>query len=226
MPGCASCWLAMGRFALVLPAVLRYNQTGQPRRMAVPGKETIAMSQVTKRALEQSLKNLLLKKPLTKITINDIAEDCGINRMTFYYHFKDIYDLVEWSCLEDARKALEKNKTYDTWQQGFLQIFETVRENKPFVMNVYRCVHREQVERYLGPLVDRLLLGVINEESDGITVRDEDKQFIAQVYSYIFIGLMLDWIKDDMQQDPSGIVDRLARLIKGSVSEALRRFRV
>ena len=56
------------------------------------------MSQVTKRALEASLKNLLLKKPLSKITINDITEDCGINRMTFYYHFKDIYDLVEWSC--------------------------------------------------------------------------------------------------------------------------------
>ena len=70
------------------------------------------MSEVTKRALEQSLKNLLLKKPLNKITINDIAEDCGINRMTFYYHFKDIYDLVEWSCLEDAQKALKEKKTY------------------------------------------------------------------------------------------------------------------
>ena len=56
------------------------------------------MSQVTKRALEASLKHLLLQKPLNKITINDIAEDCGINRMTFYYHFKDIYDLVEWGC--------------------------------------------------------------------------------------------------------------------------------
>ena len=117
------------------------------------------MSQVTKRALEQSLKNLLLKKPLTKITIGDIAEDCGINRMTFYYHFKDIYDLVEWSCLEDARKALEEKKTYDTWQQGFLQIFEAVRDNKPFIMNVYHCVHREQVEKYLEPLVDSLLHG-------------------------------------------------------------------
>lgn len=52
------------------------------------------MSQTTKRALEASLKHLLLKKPLDKITINDIAEDCGINRMTFYYHFKDIYDLL------------------------------------------------------------------------------------------------------------------------------------
>ena len=183
------------------------------------------MSQVTKRALEQSLKNLLLKKPLTKITINDIAEDCGINRMTFYYHFKDIYDLVEWACLEDARKAIEEKKTYETWQQGFLQIFEAVRENKPFVMNVYRCVHREQVETYLKPLVDNLLMGVIEEEAKGISVRQEDKEFIAQIYGYIFIGLMLDWIKDDMRQDPEEIVGRLAKLIRGSVGEALKRFR-
>ena len=184
------------------------------------------MSQVTKRALEQSLKNILLKKPLTKITVGDIAEDCGINRMTFYYHFKDIYDLVEWSCLEDAKRALDEKKTYETWQQGLLQIFEAVQENKPFILNVYRCVHREQVEKYLQPLVDQLLLGVINEESDGIAGRDEDKRFIAQIYSYIFIGLMLDWIKDDMREDPRQIVNRLAKLIKGSMSEGLSRFKL
>ena len=184
------------------------------------------MSQVTKRALEQSLKNLLLKKPLTKITVGDITEDCGINRMTFYYHFKDIYDLVEWSCLEDAKRALEEKKTYDTWQQGFLQIFKAVQENKPFILNVYRCVHREQVEKYLQPLVDQLLLNVINEEAAGITLRDEDKQFIAQVYSYMFIGLMLDWIKNDMREDPQQIVERLSKLIKGSVSVALSRFKL
>lgn len=184
------------------------------------------MSQITKRALEQSLKNLLLKKPLTKITVSDIADDCGINRMTFYYHFKDIYDLVEWSCLEDAKHALDEKKTYETWQQGLLQIFEAVKENKPFILNVYRCVHREQVEKYLQPLVDQLILGVINEETGNMTIRDEDKQFIAQIYSYIFIGLMLDWIKDDMREDPQPLVDRLARLIKGSMSEALSRFKL
>ena len=184
------------------------------------------MSQITKRALEQSLKNLLLKKPLTKITVSDIADDCGINRMTFYYHFKDIYDLVEWSCLEDAKRALDEKKTYETWQQVLLQIFEAVKENKPFILNVYRCVHREQVEKYLQPLVDQLLLGVINEETGNMTIRDEDKQFIAQIYSYIFIGLMLDWIKDDMREDPQPLVDRLARLIKGSMSEALSRFKL
>ncbi len=60
------------------------------------------VSQTTKRALEASLKKLLLQKPLNKITINDITEDCGVNRMTFYYHFKDIYDLVDWIMVEDA----------------------------------------------------------------------------------------------------------------------------
>ena len=138
------------------------------------------MSQVTKRALEQSLKNLLLKKPLSKITISDLTEDCGMNRMTFYYHFKDIYDLVEWSCLTDAKRALDEKKTYDTWQQGFLQILEAVQANKPFIMNVYHCVHREQVEIYLRPLVEDLIINVVNEETGGLNVRDEDKTFIVQ----------------------------------------------
>lgn len=182
------------------------------------------MSQVTKRALEQSLKHLLLQKPLTKITINDITEDCGINRMTFYYHFKDIYDLVEWSCLEDARRALEQKKTYDTWQQGYLQIFEAVRENKPFIMNVYRCVHQEQVEKYLKPLVDHLLLEVVEEQAKGLPVREADKTFLAQVYSYVFLGLMLDWIRDDMKADPELLVSKLALVVQGTFTDALKRF--
>ena len=45
--------------------------------------------------------------------------------MTFYYHFKDIYDLVEWACVEEATRALAGKKTYDTWQQGFLQILQS-----------------------------------------------------------------------------------------------------
>ena len=182
------------------------------------------MSQTTKRALEASLKNLLLKKPLDKITINDIAEDCGINRMTFYYHFKDIYDLVEWVCIEDATKALEGKKTYETWQQGFLQIFEAVRDNKPFVMNVYRSVSREQIETYLYKLVYKLLRDVVEEETEAVGVSDDDKEFIANFYNFAFVGLMLDWIRNDMKDDERTIVERLNVLLHGNVEGALKRF--
>ncbi|TQI67690.1 TetR/AcrR family transcriptional regulator [Clostridium sp. KNHs216] len=183
------------------------------------------MSQTTKRALEASLKNLLLQKPLDKITINDIAEDCGINRMTFYYHFKDIFDLVEWSCVEDATKALEGKKTYDTWQQGFLQIFEAVLANKPFILNVYHSVSREQVEIYLYKLTYDLLIGVVEEKAQGMAVRDEDKKFIADFYKYGFVGLMLDWIKNGMKEEPQTIIDRLSSLVHGNITSALDNYR-
>lgn len=183
------------------------------------------MSQTTKRALEASLKNLLLQKSLDKITINDIAEDCGINRMTFYYHFKDIYDLIEWSCAEDAAKALEGKKTYDTWQQGFLQIFEAVKANKPFIINVYRSVSREQVELYLYKVTYNLLLNVVNEEAGDLEVREEDKAFIADCYKYAFVGLMLDWIRGDMKEDPKKIISKLSLLMQGTFSRALEAYR-
>lgn len=189
-------------------------------------RKGVNMSQLTKRALEASLKNVLRQKPLNKITINDLAEDCGINRMTFYYHFKDIYDLVEWVCIEDATQALADNKHYDTWEQGFTQIFYAVKENKPFVMNVYRCVSREQAERYLKPLVDKLIMDVVEEKSQNMVVRQEDKDFIAKVYSYIFVGLMLDWVAADMEGEPELIVDKLATVIKGDITSALNRMRL
>lgn len=184
------------------------------------------MSQITKKALEDSLKKLLLKKPLNKITVSDITEDCGINRMTFYYHFKDIYDLVEWSCLEDASKALEGNKTYDTWQEGYLRIFEAVKENKPFIMNVYNSVSREQVENYLYKLTFKLLEDVVEEQAKDMSVLKEDKYFIANFYKYGFVGLMLEWIKDDMKEDPKLIVDKLSLMIQGNIKESLNRVRI
>lgn len=183
------------------------------------------MSQTTKRALEASLKKLLLQKPLNKVTINDIAEDCGISRMTFYYHFKDIYDLVEWICIEDAKQALEGKSTHDNWQEGFLNIFHAVQDNKSFVLNVYRCVSRERIEQYLYPLVHHLMMGVVEEMAVGMMVNDSDKQFVASFYEYAFVGVMLEWIKNGMKEDPNLIVERTSKLIQGSVLRAMETFR-
>ena len=184
------------------------------------------MSEITKRAFASSLKKMLAKRPLEKIRVIDITEDCGVNRQTFYYHFKDIYDLAEWACLQEAAKVIKENKTHDTWQEGMLQIFYTVRENKPLIMNVYRCVDREQVERYLKPLIDHLLLKVVEEQSADMTVRQEDKEFIASVYSYAFVGLMLDWIKNDMRENPEQLISKLALVIQDTFTDALERFRI
>ena len=181
------------------------------------------MSQMTKRALVASLKELLAEKPLDKITVTDLTEHCGVNRMTFYYHFKDIYDLVEWACIENATRALAGQKTYDTWQEGFLNIFHAVLENKPFITNVYRSVSREQVEQYLYKMLDPLLR--IFVERLNIPVKEEDKQFIIDFYKYGFVGLALEWIRRDMKTDPAIMAERLNTIMQGDLKRALQRFR-
>ena len=183
------------------------------------------VSQTTKRALEASLKKLLLQKPLNKITINDITEDCGVNRMTFYYHFKDIYDLVDWIMVEDAAKALEDKPTFDTWSEAFLDILRQVQENKVLVMNVYRSMSREQVEQYLYKLLDPMLMEFMDRNIQGFTVQDADKQFIVDFYKYALVGMALEWIRKDMKEDPVRMTERLNILLHGDFERALRRFR-
>lgn len=182
------------------------------------------MPNTTKLALEASLKKMMMKKPLDKITIRDITDDCGISRMAFYYHFKDIYDLVEWACLADATQALQGKKTYDTWSEGLLQIFEAVLENKPFILNAYRCISREQMENYLFKLTYGLIRDVIEEKSQGTSISEEDKAFIANFYKYSFVGILLDWIKHGMTQDHRELTRKISITMRGNLANSIQDF--
>ncbi len=179
------------------------------------------MSQTTKRALSASLKKLLAKKPLDKITVTDIAEDCEVGRQTFYYHFQDIYDLMEWTFTEETSRAIGGKQTYDTWQQ----VFEAALENKPLILNAYHSISRDQLERYLYDITFHLLIGVVEERSADIPVRQEDQRFIADFYKFAFVGLMLDWIRRGMKDDPQQIIDRLSVLIHGDITRSPQKYR-
>ena len=87
-------------------------------------------------------------------------------------------------------------------------------------------VSREQVELYLYKLTYDLLIGVVNECSKDLNLREDDKEFIANFYKYAFVGVMLDWVKNDMKEDPKQIIDRLSTLMHGNVSAALERFSI
>lgn len=182
------------------------------------------MSNTTKLALEASLKKLLLQKKIDKITIQDLTNDCGISRMSFYYHFQDIYDLVEWVCVEDGKRALQDKRTYDSWQEGMCQVFEAVLENKPFILNVYSAVSREKIESYLYKLTYRLIADVVEEKCVGNDLPEADKAFIAEFYKYGFVGIMLDWIGRGMKDDYRMLVERMSTTLRGNITNSIHNF--
>ena len=180
------------------------------------------MSQITKRALAASLKSLLAQKPLSKITISDITEACGINRMTFYYHFQDIYDLIDWICQEEGGRALQGRKDYRTWQEGFTALCHAVVENRAFIEGVYHSVQREQIENYLGRVVYGLLIDVVKELSGPYRITQEDQAYITHFYKHAFVGVMLDWVKGGMGEPPEQVVGRVSRMTRGQLLAAIR----
>ena len=153
-----------------------------------------------------------------------MAMDCGISRMAFYYHFKDIYDLAEWVCVEDGTRALAGKKTYDTWQEGMGQVFEAVLENKPFILNIYRCVSREKIENYLYKLTFGLVAQVVEEKCLESGLAKEDKAFIAEFYKYAFVGIMLDWIGGGMKEDYREIVRKMGVTLYGNIANSIHNF--
>ncbi|MDO5459131.1 MAG: TetR family transcriptional regulator, partial [Eubacteriales bacterium] len=73
------------------------------------------MANGTKEALADALRQMMKVKPIDKITVKDIVEVCGVNRQTFYYHFDDVDDLLEWVFEDDAERVLPKEVVYEHW---------------------------------------------------------------------------------------------------------------
>ena len=182
------------------------------------------MAQTTKRALAASLKKLLSRKPLDRITVKDITDDCGVNRQTFYYHFADVYDLIDWIYLTEGFQVIGDTRTLETWQDGFLSLFDWILDNRAFVVNSYHSVSRENLENFLYSRCYDLLYGVVQEKSADYSVEESDCAFIANFFKYGFVGLVLEWIEDGMKTPPEQIISRLGILMKGDISAALERF--
>ena len=178
-------------------------------------------SYATKQARANALKQLLQKKQITKITINDITEACGISRMTFYYHFKDIYDLADWTLQEALHAAIAENRTHDNWQQGFLNLLEALKAHQSLILNAYRAIDRELVERYMRREVEALLLPVVEEQAAGLQISEKGKHMVAIFYTYAFMGIVLEWIQRNMQASPQEVADTTAAMIHSGFRNSL-----
>lgn len=177
-------------------------------------------SLTTKKAIGYTFKDLLKEKPFNKITVNDIASKCDINRQTFYYHFQDIRDLVEWICTFEVDSILNKNSNVEKWEDKFLLIFKIMEEEKIFVKNIYHSVSVEVLRNNLYRLVYPIIYIEIIEKSKGKNLREEDKKFITDFYKYAFVSIVLDWIDKGMIENPELIVSKVSNLITGTVNHA------
>ena len=181
------------------------------------------MTNETKVAFSNALKKMINVKPLEKITISDLAEICGVNRQTFYYHFHDIYELIEWIYTTEAGKAIGDNITVERWPNGIRCLLEYLQENETFVKATCNGVSMEYLQRFLYKVTKRLVRNVVDECADGYSITEDNREFVANFYKYAFVGIVVEWANSGMKDLPASVCSKLEKMIRGNIRNAVVR---
>lgn len=181
------------------------------------------MSQFTKKAIKDSFVKLLNNRPLDKITVKDIVEDCGINRNTFYYYYQDIYALLEDIFETEAKTTMDAHKEYDSWQEGIIQSTAFALQNKKAIYHIYNSINRDKLERYLYSISKDLMIRFVQQQAQGLSVSEEDIRLVAVFYKHAVVGIIMEWLQRGMKDEPETVIRRLGQLFDGNIRHVLAR---
>lgn len=172
------------------------------------------MANFTKKAIKNTFVLLLEERPLSEITVKDIASRCGINRNSFYYHYQDIPALIEELVKEEAEQILEKYPTVSTIVECFDALTEFASHRKRAIMHIYRSVNREVFERHLMAVSEYFVGNYVTTVLSGESIGETDKKTIVDYYKCVCFGLVLNWLNTGMTDEYAHEIRRIFLLKK------------
>ena len=179
------------------------------------------MSKFTKTIIMQTFLKLLNERSFDKITVKDIVEECGINRNTFYYNFKDIYDLVDEILQKEINEIVEKNKSFNLWSECLLYATNFAIGNKKAIYHLHNSEKKQQLDRYLERVLYDVIAGFVAKKSEGKNVKKDDIEFVAKFYCYALLGLLDKWLDNGMKEDIYEIIEKTGIMLDNNVEKAL-----
>lgn len=181
------------------------------------------MAKATRDALIASFLRLIDERPLNRITVRDIAEDCGVNRNTFYYHFADVPTLIEELMLEEAGRAVDACAEGETLEDCVDKAVSFMRLHRRAALHLYDSVSRSVLERYLMDACRYAVTAYLNVAHKGAPMREGDREIIVKAYACEFYGLFIDWLNSALRDDWRLELKRLLELRRGMLDEMIRR---
>lgn len=167
----------------------------------------------TKALFANQLKVLLQHKTIDKITIKELTDLCGMNRQSFYYHFGDIYALMEWLFIKEALPFLQKNKGEQIWEKGIPQLLAYMDENRSLFINGYMAITQVSIFSLIQEDLLAVVFETINDLGyDGLT--PEEKERLAQYYVFSFTALLESWLKGTVKQSPEELTGFFTEIIR------------
>ena len=168
-------------------------------------------SETTCQAISGALKQLMIQKPLERITVAEIMDTCGMRRQHFYYYFTDIYDLLRWTFEKEALELLQQQQGVSPWQDGFLHLFQYINQNRAVCLCALDSLGKESLKRLLeadaSSIVDRAIRQTAEE--NGLSAYSPEVEVVICLVTIMMAGAVESWLRGELTQTPEELTRRI-----------------
>lgn len=175
------------------------------------------MAQYTKKAILQTFQEMLEKIPFDKITVSAIVAKCEISSNTFYYHFRDIYDLLDTWLLMKKTGYLENISGQTRWQDITKALVRDLKSHSELVYHLFNSISRERLERCVFESTDDTFYRLVCWETEGAAIPEDELRAVAEYNSYSFLGFFLKFLWNDMQGDIDAGIEKIGLIFESNI---------
>lgn len=169
----------------------------------------------TKEALGRALKELTVQKGFDKVSVGDITGVCGLGRQSFYYHFQDKFQLLEWVFAQELLLPFEKGINLQNWPGRISQMLETMEQNRKFYVNAIKA-QPDFFAKCMGEVLERLFYRLESAASIAYEQNEQQRKFSAQFYALGCSAVITRWARNGMRETAAALADNLYQLAQNS----------
>lgn len=181
------------------------------------------MTNLTKDLIKKTFISLLERMPLTQISVKMIVEECGINRNSFYYHYRDLPALIEEIIRAEADRIISDYPTIGSAETALIAVTDFAFKNKKAILHIYNSVNRDIFERYLWMVCDYIVKSYGKNILKGREIDQFDKEIIGRFYKSECFGVVIGWLDQKMETDVQRTISRFCELHRGIIEEMINR---
>ena len=175
----------------------------------------------TKEILGESFRELASQKPINKITIANITENCGMTQPTFYRYFRDKYDIMTWLYAIDAQEIMSRvGRDGFQWRNTLLDGMRYFSEHKSELFNAF--THTSGQDAFITYMMKAnadLLSAEVRKKLMTENI-PEDILLMIKIYCYGTVTYVCEWIVEDMPVSP----EKAAEVMEKCLPEPLKAY--
>lgn len=180
----------------------------------------------TKKLFAEALKEIVVQKSFSKVTVSELIRACNVNRKTFYYHFTDVYDLLKWTLEQEAIDVVKKFDLIVDYEEVILFAMDYIEKNDVFLNNIYYSVGRDELKRFFYTDFIEITTSIIKqiETINRVTLPKEFEMFLSSFYTEAIAGTLLEWIVNKEKHDRQQTIDYISVIFRTGLPASIRQY--